>query len=146
MGCAGPGSLDIGIICSQAAGHLVAAGAEVLGAAEEYARSKCSREEVERRCGEAGIVFQPMIFESLGGVPSEADGVIKCLNQAVAENTDSPAGEVATRFWQRVSIDLQRAGHRALSRRLGSGLSRHVGMGLGSAYRDNPRLEAVGGV
>ena len=36
----------------------------------------------------------------------------------VAENLDTPYGEVATRFWQRVSMDLQKAGHRFFSRRV----------------------------
>ncbi len=95
----------------------------MLGAAEEYVRTKCSREEVEERCRQVGVVFQPMIFYSLGGVSLEADRVIKSLNQAVADNTDSPIGESATRFWQR-------AGHRAFSRRLGSAGS-SLGLGVG---------------
>ena len=48
----------------------------------------------------------------------EAEGVIQCLNKAVAENQDSPEGEVATLFWHRLAIDIQRAGHRALAKRL----------------------------
>ena len=51
----------------------------------------------------------------------EAEGVIKSLNRMVAENHDTPYGEVATRFWQRLSIHLQRAGHRAFSRRVARG-------------------------
>ena len=39
----------------------------------------------------------------------------------VAENQDAPYGELAARFWQRISIDLQRAGHRAFSRRVARG-------------------------
>eukprot|EP00973_Karenia_brevis_P030318 4181215-Karenia_brevis.AAC.1 len=58
-----------------------------------------------------------MIFESLGGVSVEADRVIKCLNKAVASTTDSPEGEVATLFWHRLGVDLQRVGHRAFARR-----------------------------
>eukprot|EP00973_Karenia_brevis_P062490 8688710-Karenia_brevis.AAC.1 len=58
-----------------------------------------------------------MIFESLGGVSVEADRVIKCLNKAVASATDSPEGEVATLFWHRLGVDLQRIGHRAFARR-----------------------------
>ena len=50
-------ALDVGIICSQAASHLEAAAAEVCGAAEEYARTKCSRADMERRCGEVGVLF-----------------------------------------------------------------------------------------
>ena len=76
---------------------------------------------MEERCRLAGVVFQPMVFDSLGGVSSEADRVIKSLNQAVADNTDSPPSEIATRFWQRVSIDMQRMGHRAFVRRVVSG-------------------------
>ena len=77
---------------------------------------------------------------------SEADRVIKCLNQAVAENTAPPPGEIATRFWQRVNIDLQRVGHRAVGRRLGSRISRHVGEGFGLGFKDHGRLEVAGGM
>ena len=73
---------------------------------------------MEERCRSAGVVFQPMVFESLGGVSAEAERVIKSLNRAVAENTDTSETEVATLFWQRLAIDIQRAGHRAFSRRV----------------------------
>ena len=36
----------------------------------------------------------------------------------VAENQDTSYGEVAIRFWRRLSIDLERAGHRAFARRV----------------------------
>ena len=91
---------------------------EALGAAEDYVGIKCGRQNTEERCRNAGVVFQPMIFESLGGVSKEAELVIKSINKAVAENTDTSETEVATHFWQRLSIDIQRSGHRAFSRRL----------------------------
>jgi hypothetical protein len=111
-------ALDIGIVCPQAASHLGASAVEVVGAAEEYVRTKAARQDIERRCAEVGFVFQPMIFESLGGVSVEAEQVIKCLNKLVAFNRGSSVGEVAPLFWQRLSIDIQRAGHRAFARRL----------------------------
>jgi len=89
-----------------------------VGAAEEYVRTKAARRDIERRCAAAGVVFQPMIFESLGGVSVEAERVIKCLDKLVAVNNDSREGEIAPLFWQRLSIDIQRAGHRAFARRL----------------------------
>ena len=113
-------ALDVGIVCPQAAVH-VANAQEGLGAAEAYTRTKCDRAQMAERCRVAGVVFQPMIFESFGGVSIEAERVIKSLNRMVAENHDTPYGEVATRFWQRLSIDLQRAGHRAFSRRVARG-------------------------
>ena len=72
---------------------------------------------MERRCRDAGFVFQPLIFESLGGVSSETEKVLKSLNQAVAANTDSPLREVAPQFWHRVSIDIVRGCHRAFAKR-----------------------------
>ena len=39
----------------------------------------------------------------------EAEAVIKCLNKMVAENNDTPELEVATQFWRRLSIDIQRS-------------------------------------
>ena len=61
----------------------------MLGAAEEYVVSKASRAAIAQRCSEAGVVFQPLIFESLGGVSVEAERVIKCLNKLVAVTQDS---------------------------------------------------------
>ena len=120
VGPAGAGrvALDVGIICPQAAGHLDNAAGEPLGAAEEYVKAKCGRGDTERRCRAAGVVFQPMIFESTGGVSTEAERVLKCLNKAVAGNTDSSEVVVATRFWQRIGIDLLRGSSRAFRRRL----------------------------
>ena len=114
-------ALDVGVVCPQAPSHLASAVVESLGAAEEYVRTKCGREQTEERCRRAGVIFQPMIFESLGGGSGEAERVIKSLNKAVAENTDTSESEVATLFWQRLSIDIQRSSHRALVRRLRQG-------------------------
>ena len=137
-------ALDVGIICSQAASHVGAAAAEVCGAAEGYARTKCSRVDMERRCRKVGVVFQPFIFESLGGVGMEAERVVKSLNQAVAAATDSPYGEVATRFWQRVSIDMQRCQHRTFVRRVVRGGCGYLG--IGSALGSLGGLEMAGGL
>ena len=63
---AGRVAMDVVIVCPQAAVHLE--NAQVgLGAAEAYARTKCDRAQMAERCCVAGVVFQPMIFESLGG-------------------------------------------------------------------------------
>ena len=115
-------ALDVGVVCPQAASHPGEAATESLGAAESYVKQKCGRADTEERCRVANVRFQPMIFESLGGVSAEAEAVIKCLNKMVAENTDTPETEVATQFWRRLSIDIQRSGHRAFSRRVRSGL------------------------
>ena len=118
------------IVCPQAMSHLEAAAREPLGAAEEYVRTKCSRGDIEQRCRDAGVVFQPLIFESFGGVSEEAMGVLRCINKAVADINDSAESEVATRFWQRIGVRILRGICRAFSRRV-------VGrFGVGDAFGD----------
>ncbi len=106
------------IICPQAASHLGDTAARPLGAAEEYVKTKCARGDVERRCRAVGVTFQPIIFESTGGISVEGERVLKCLNKAVAVNSDASEVVVATRFWQRVGIDLLRGSCRSFHRRL----------------------------
>ncbi len=136
-------ALDVGIVCPQAPGHLREAAVETLGAAEEYCRVKCGRAAVEERCREVGVEFQPMIFESTGGVACEAEVVLKCINRIVAQNNGVPLGDVATRFWQRVSVDIQRHMHRALVRRVWRNAGGMDGLGRvvdGVALLEEPGL------
>ena len=115
---AGKVALGVGIVCPRAAGHLGVAAHGVLGAAEEYVRTKCARGDIEQRCRNAGVVFQPVIFESFGGVSVEAGRMLKSLNKAVAVNIDSSEEAVATQFWRRIGVDLLRGSCRAFHRRL----------------------------
>ena len=70
-------ALDVGIMCPQAAGHLGVAAQGAPGAAEGYARATCGRGDIEKRCRDAGVLFQPLICESFGGVSAEAERVLK---------------------------------------------------------------------
>ena len=100
--------------------------------------------EIARRCAEANVVFQPMIFESFGGLSSEADRVLKCLNNAVAVNTDSSHEVVATQLWQRIGIDILRGNCRSFYRRITKGGS---WAGAGDGYfRSLAGLAVAGGI
>ena len=110
-------ALDIGIVCPQAPSHRSEAVKEMLGAAESYTRAKAAYEDTEAKCDEAGFEYQPIVFESFGGMAREAERVLKSINRQVAVNTNTPPEEVARRLWERLSVDLQRAGHRAFARR-----------------------------
>ena len=74
----------------------------------------------------------------------EAERVLKCLNKAVAVNTDSSEEEIATRFWQRVGIDIVRGNCRAFHRRL-VGRTGDRGLIFGSTQRLRG-LQVVGGL
>ena len=136
-------ALDIGIVCPQAPSHRAEAVKEILGAAEAYTRAKASHDETEAKCDEAGFAYQPLVFESLGGVAREAEKVLKNINRQVAVNTNTPATEVARRLWERLSVDIQRAGHRAFQRRQAArGLV--LGGGIGGVLRGIEGLTQAG--
>ena len=131
------------MVCPQAACPLGVAAGERLGAAEAYVRTKCARADMDRRCRMAGVVFQPMIFESFGGVSVEAERVLKSLNKAVAGNTDTSETVVATRFWQRIGVDMLRGNCRSFQRRLvGRGGREGVSH---DPFRDAGGLQMAGG-
>ena len=84
-----------------------------------------------------------MISESTGGVACEAEVVLKCINRKVAQNRGVSVGDVATRFWQRVSVDMQRNMHRALVRRVANNVGGADGLGRlveGVALLEEPGL------
>ena len=110
-------ALDVGIICPQAQDHIIHTLEETVGAAEEYARRKCGRQATEAKRRKRGMFFQPLIFESTGGVASETEEVVKVICRAVANKTGSSYASVAQHVWWRLSVDVQKAGHRALVRR-----------------------------
>ena len=71
-------------------------------------------------CGQiAGMVLQPMVFETLGELFLETEKVVKSFKRMVAKNQDTPHREVEAWFWQRLSVDLQRSGHRVTRRPMG---------------------------
>ena len=135
-------AFDVGVVCPQAASHRAAAAAEGRGAAEAYTAKKCAHNSTEERCEAAGLEFQPLVFESLGGMAAEAEEVLKSLGRRVAVNTKTPFGEVAQRLWCRLSVDLQRAGHKAVARRC-AGQSWAARRSVGDMGRDAEGLAGV---
>ena len=114
-----------------------------MGAAEAYTRAKCTHNRTEERCEAAGMEYQPVVFESPGGVSREGEKVLKSLSRMVADNTNTPISEVAHRLWGRISVDMQRAGHRAFARRAGAAAA--AGGDGGQAWKALEVLEPAGG-
>ena len=83
-------------------------------------------------CESEGVDYQPLVFESFGAMTPAACNLLRCLNRRVADNTNTPIEEVARRFWQRMSIDMQRGMHRAMVRRTGMP---QAGGGISRAFR-----------
>jgi hypothetical protein len=113
-------ALDVGFVNPQGQSHMRDASGSVLGAAKQYTQQKRDRNSTDRLCAEAGIEYQPVVFETFGGVAQEARDTLRSLNRVVAANTNTPISEVANGFWQRVSVDIQKANHRAWAKRVGA--------------------------
>ena len=129
-------ALDFGFVNPQAACHLAAAGWTRLAAAVAYTATKRSHNNTDGVCEAHGVDFQPVVFEAFGGIAKEGMDVLNCLNRLVANNTDTSYAAVAQRFWQGMSMTIQRVNHRAFMRRLGGqpeGLMDPGGVALAAA-------------
>ena len=112
-------AVDFGFVKPQAACDFTQAGQTQLSAAIAYTATKRSHNQADIACEGQGIDYQPVVFETTGGVAKEGRDTLNSINRLVAHNTDTPYPAVAQRFWQSVSMILQKANHRALVRRLG---------------------------
>ena len=92
---------------------------DVLGAATSYTQQKREHQQTDSLYGEAGIDYQPIVLESFCGLCKEGFETLKRPNQLVAVNTNAFNSEVAQRFWQTISVDFQKANHRAFVKRVG---------------------------
>ena len=79
---------------------------------------KWDENDTDRLCDEVGIHYQPIVWESLGGLCKEGQETLKSINRLVADNTNTPTSEVAQRFWQKMSVDMQKSNHRAFMKRV----------------------------
>ena len=111
-------ALDVGIINAQAGSHVSTAAS---GSLKAYTRRKRGHNDTDRLCREVGIDYQPLVWESFGGLAPEGRQTLKSINRLVAFNTNTPTSEVARRFWQRVSVEIQKMNHRAFAKRVSSG-------------------------
>ena len=48
----------------------------------------------------------------------QARETLKSINRLVANNTNTPTSEVARRFWQKVSTEIQKSNHRSFAKRI----------------------------
>ena len=110
-------ALDVGIINPQAPTNVTKASEGTLEAADKYTEKKRAFQNTDALCAAAGIDYQPLVFESFGGCSAEARETLKSINRLVANNTNTPTSEVARRFWQKVSTEIQKSNHRSFAKR-----------------------------
>ena len=98
-------------------GRIRAAASNVLATGKAYTDTKRSYKDTQRLCEEAGIGFEPIVFEATGGLEPEAEKVLVSILAEVAKATGKKKVDLVRRVKGRISIDLCRAYSRAVRRR-----------------------------
>ena len=80
-------ALDVGVLSPQAQSHVVDAAREILGAATSYTQQKRNHQQTDALCDEVGIDYQPLVFETFGGLCEEGFQKLKSSKRLVAVNT-----------------------------------------------------------
>jgi len=110
-------ALDFAVVSPFGVGAIRAASAEVLATAKAYTETKRSYKNTQRLCEEADIGFEPIVFESTGGLEPEGQQILESILAEVAKATGRTKADVIARVKGRISIDLCRAQSRAIRRR-----------------------------
>lgn len=86
-------------------------------AATAYAAWKRRHLQTAAKCEEAGVRFQPMVFECQGGMTKETGAVLYSLAKAVASAEGRDADACHTELVQRLALSIARSGAAAIRRR-----------------------------
>ena len=68
------------------------------------------------RCQEQGLGFEPLVFETAGGLDPEGDRILSSLCRAVDDHRQKPHGVTCQILKERLSFVLQRHAHVCLRR------------------------------
>ena len=82
-----------------------------------YAAKKRGYRNTAQQCEDAGIRFQPMVFEALGGMTKETAAVLHVLSHAVAQAENGDPHKCKNDLFQRVALALAGHGASAIKRR-----------------------------
>ena len=110
-------ALDFAVVSSFGPSVLRASSSTQLAAATAYAQGKRIHNATQQACEQAGLGFEPIVFETTGGLEAEAETVLRSLLSEGARAQGKPVAAVIERAKIRTSIDLNRAIHIALHRR-----------------------------
>lgn len=69
------------------------------------------------RCAEAGIAFEPIVFECQGGLEPRAAAILHRIAVAVAAQEEADAGLIKTTMFERLALIIARGNSRAIRRR-----------------------------
>ena len=110
-------ALDFAVVSPFAIGAIRESAKEQLATAKAYTEAKRQYKDTQRLCEEADLGFEPIVFETTGGLEPGGQKVLESILAEVAKATGQERSAVVKKVKGRISIDLCRAQHRALRRR-----------------------------
>ena len=110
-------ALDFTVVNALGRGHWRETLGEAGAAATSYAETKRAYRNTAQRCEEAGVRFQPIVFEAQGGMTKEAAAVLHTLANAVAQNENADPRKMKSDIIQRIGLALARHVASAIKRR-----------------------------
>ena len=97
--------------------HRDATFASPAGAAAAYATHKRRHQRTEAFCREAGVTYQPIIFEAQGGMSTEAAALVHRLAAVVSAVEGASALTIRNRLFDQLAVIVARCNGRSIRRR-----------------------------
>ena len=86
-------------------------------ASEGYAVTKRQYRNIAQQCEDAGVRFQPMVFEAQGEMSKDIEAMLHKLAKAGAQAEGSDFEQVKNDLLQRIALAIARRGASAIKRR-----------------------------
>ena len=110
-------ALDFAVVSPFRVAILPQSSSKPLAAAAAYNDKKRQDKDTQQQCNNHNIGFEPIIFESTGGIDKESAAVLESICNAVAERTNKKKYRILNLLKIRISILMQRSRHIAITRR-----------------------------
>ena len=110
-------ALDFAVINGCGQGHWDKTFDGALKAAVAYSEQKANRNNTRVRCREAGLAFEPMVFETQGGIEPRAAAVLHRIAAAVAVVEEADVETTKSVLLQRLAVIIARGNAKAIQRR-----------------------------
>ena len=110
-------ALDFAVTNALGQGHWDETLKGPLEAAKAYSRRKNRHARTEAACAEAGIIFEPIVLETQGGVEPRAAAILHRIAALAAGAEGLEVERAKADLLQRLAIIIARAGARAIQRR-----------------------------
>ena len=94
-----------------------------LGAAIAYSKRKQMHLQTRERCAQAGLAFEPVVFDAQGGVEPRAAAILHKIAEAVAVTEGRDMGSCKHEMLQRLAVIIAWTNSRAVRRRIAPRIS-----------------------